>query len=223
MCFPHAGGSAGLFHSWTTWLAPDIELVAVQYPGRQERIEDPFPDSIESLADQITEQLAPFLDLPLSLFGHSMGSALVYEVAGRLEGRCDLTTLFVSGSPAPHDGPPGTLHLTGDDELVAWALELGSAASQAYTVPELRALLMPSLRADRRLVDVYRPARVTPLRTRMIAFGGDADPGCSPGELASWQKATTEELEVRVFPGDHFYLQSRTAELVLEINEFVRR
>ncbi|MEV4443203.1 thioesterase domain-containing protein, partial [Streptomyces sp. NPDC049577] len=34
ICLPFAGGTAGAFHGWARALPDDVELVAVQYPGR---------------------------------------------------------------------------------------------------------------------------------------------------------------------------------------------
>lgn len=72
-------------------------MVAVQYPGRQERRTEPLVDSIEELADLIVPELEPWLDRPLTFFGHSMGASPAYEVALRLEARgTTLLGLFAS-------------------------------------------------------------------------------------------------------------------------------
>ncbi|MDQ0954324.1 surfactin synthase thioesterase subunit [Streptomyces phaeochromogenes] len=84
VCFPHAGGSATFYHPVSRALSPEIDVVAVQYPGRQERRTEPLVDSVEKLADLIVPELEPWLDRPLTFFGHSMGASLAYEVALRL-------------------------------------------------------------------------------------------------------------------------------------------
>jgi surfactin synthase thioesterase subunit len=40
-CFPHAGGAGSYFHPWPAGLAPGIEVLAVQYPGREDRAAEP--------------------------------------------------------------------------------------------------------------------------------------------------------------------------------------
>ncbi|MBI2374780.1 MAG: thioesterase [Deltaproteobacteria bacterium] len=56
-CFPYAGGSAGLFARWVERLPTDIELWAVQYPGRAERFHEPpfrqLPRLVEALGDAL--------------------------------------------------------------------------------------------------------------------------------------------------------------------------
>ncbi|MBL1100444.1 thioesterase domain-containing protein [Streptomyces coffeae] len=42
LCLPHAGGSAGFFHSWGHAFGDDVEVLVARYPGRRERIRAPF-------------------------------------------------------------------------------------------------------------------------------------------------------------------------------------
>lgn len=209
VCFPHAGGVAGMFRSWPGGLPADIEVVAVQYPGRQDRLGERCVEDMRELADRVTAELLPYADLPLALFGHSMGSSVAYEVAARLQeehGRPPCR-LFVSGRCAPHAVAPSAHHLLDDDALIRHARSLGDYDSKAYDVEELRPLLVPSLRSDYTLIENYRPGIPTVLDAPISACGGDQDPACAADELPTWRELTKQEFEVRIFPGDHFYLQ----------------
>ncbi|WP_093799782.1 thioesterase II family protein [Streptomyces sp. Wb2n-11] len=136
VCFPHAGGTATLFHHWPGRIPGDVELLAVQYPGRQERFAEPCIEDMTEPADRITGALEPVLagprPLPLVLFGHSLGSAVAYEVARRLDERHGIVAdrVIVSGRGAPHLERGGKLHLLDDDRLIASARRLGDLASQ---------------------------------------------------------------------------------------------
>jgi hypothetical protein len=72
ICFPHAGGSAAFFLPVARALAPAVNVLAVQYPGRQDRRAEPCIDNIPALADHVSRVLAGLLDRPLALFGHSL-------------------------------------------------------------------------------------------------------------------------------------------------------
>ncbi|MDQ1026936.1 surfactin synthase thioesterase subunit [Streptomyces umbrinus] len=223
VCFPHAGGSAQLFRGWAARLPPDIELLAVRYPGRQERLAEPCRTDMATLADEITTALLPRLDGPLALFGHSMGSSVAYETALRLESRHGVVPrrLLVSARSAPHRARRTGLHLRGDDELVAGVRQLGSLGSEAYDIPELRELLLPTLRADYRLIEDYRPA-APPVRLRapITAYLGRDDPGCVQADVLAWSELTASgDFALRTYPGDHFYLAPREAELVADITK----
>ncbi|MFD7998263.1 thioesterase II family protein [Streptomyces mirabilis] len=222
VCFPHAGGNAQLFHGWAVRLPADVELLAVRYPGRQERLAEPCVEDMDTLADAVTGALLPHLDRPLALFGHSMGSSVAYETALRLESRHGVVPrrLMVSARSAPHRARPTGLHLRADDDLVAGVRRLGDLGSEAYDVPELRELLLPALRADYRLIENYRPARPPRrVRTPITAYLGRSDPGCDPDAVAAWSELSTADFALRTYPGDHFYLAPREAELVADITK----
>jgi pyochelin biosynthesis protein PchC len=100
-CFPHAGGAASYFRGWPAGLAPGIEVLAVQYPGREDRAVEPCLTTVADLADQIQAALGPSLPGTFAFFGHSMGAILAFEVARRIareQGRGP-AHLFVSGRP----------------------------------------------------------------------------------------------------------------------------
>lgn len=227
VCFPHAGGNARLFHGWASRLPADAELLAVRYPGRQERMDEPCVETMDELTDRISEALDPERDLPLVLFGHSMGAAVAYEVAVRLEGPAadgpGPALLLLSGRSAPHRTRPTALHRAADDVLVAGVTRLGTLGGDAYAVPELRELLLPVLRADYRLIETYDRQRPPVLRAPMVAYLGDRDPGVTRPGIEAWSELTEGDFTVRSFPGDHFYLAPREAELTADIAERLAR
>ncbi|MBU3068095.1 alpha/beta fold hydrolase [Nocardia sp. NEAU-G5] len=63
-----------------------VDVLAIQYPGRQDRLREPGITDLAYLADLIAAELACLDDgLPAVFFGHSMGAILAFEVAWRLE------------------------------------------------------------------------------------------------------------------------------------------
>src|SRR6185312_12110242 len=85
VCLPHAGGSAPFFRPVAIALGRDVDVVAVQYPGRQDRRAEKPVSDMAVLADRVADLLRGQSPLPLTLFGHSMGAILAFEVARRLE------------------------------------------------------------------------------------------------------------------------------------------
>jgi len=79
VCFPFAGGAAGYFHWLQALLGSDIEVLGVQYPGRQDRRREPVIEDIRILADQVYEALSLWVAQPLAFFGHSMGAVVAFE------------------------------------------------------------------------------------------------------------------------------------------------
>ncbi|MDF2708689.1 MAG: pyochelin biosynthetic protein PchC [Nonomuraea muscovyensis] len=219
VCFPHAGGAAGFFRTWAARLPHGIELYGVQYPGRQDRIGDGHATTMDDLAGPVAAALEALAGVPVALFGHSMGAAVAHETARRLESRLGrpLAGLVVSGRPAPDRVRHSDVHLGGEQALLDDLRRLGGTSDEVLDDPALRAIVVPTLEADYRLIETYRPAATAPIRTSVCACVSDADPEVEPGEAAAWKHHTTGSFELRVFAGDHFYLVPQEAELVAQV------
>ncbi|GAA2800966.1 alpha/beta fold hydrolase [Kitasatospora sp. CM 4170] len=208
VCLPHAGGAASAFHGWADHFASGVEVLATRYPGRQERIAEECITGMPELADAVTEALLPLLDVPVYLFGHSMGASLGYEVALRLERDhgVRLAGLFVSARKAPHRVNPEPTYLGGDEALIQEVLGLGGTEAQLIRDPDLFELVMPALRADFRIVGTYRAQPGHPVHCPVVGYVGDRDGGIDPVDMAAWADVAAASFDLTVFPGDHFYL-----------------
>ncbi|MEU8119216.1 alpha/beta fold hydrolase [Spirillospora sp. NPDC049024] len=219
VCFPHAGGAAGFFRTWGARLPDGVELYGVQYPGRQDRVREPYAQGIDELTEPVAEVLESMGEVPLALFGHSMGAAVAHETARRLESALGRPQagLIVSGRPAPDRLRPSAVHLGGEPALLEDLRRLGGTSDEVLDDPAMRALILPTLAADYRLIETYRPSDTAPVRTPVCACVSDADPEVDPDEAAGWEYHTTGPFQLRVFPGDHFYLVPQEDELVERI------
>jgi pyochelin biosynthetic protein PchC len=220
VCFPHAGGSASFFRSWGSYLPDTVELAAVCYPGREDRICDPLPECMEELAAPLAAACASLADLPTVFFGHSMGASIAYETALRLEGGygIDLAALCVSGRSAPGSGRRRAF-LPGDDDALGRALvQLGGTDVAALLNSGLRELVLPVIRADYRLIARYDArASARPVSAPLIAYYGVADEDLDERSVGAWAAFTRACFTLRAMPGGHFYLRDDTAGLVHDV------
>lgn len=220
-CLPYAGGSALLFRPWPNHLPENVEICAVQLPGRGVRLrETPFT-RIDELVPALAEGLKPFLDKPFAIFGYSLGAVIGFELARFLRQTATVKPehLFVAGRRAPQI-PANRLprYALLDDEFISELQRLNGTPKEVLENPELAQLMLPIVRADFELDETYSYRSESPLDVPLSAYGGLADTDVSAEQLESWRAQTTASFELRMFPGDHFFLHTSPAPLFQAIN-----
>jgi surfactin synthase thioesterase subunit len=210
-CLPYAGGGARIFRTWADALPGDVQVCALQLPGRDQRLADPPIKWVAEAVDVLSAALRRYLDMPFAFFGHSMGAVLAYEVSRRLFAAFGQapTRLFVSGHSAPHlPRRRPSLHHLPDTDFVAGVRALNGTPVEVFDHPELVDLLLPMLRADFELVETYAELAGPRLSCPVTAMGGDSDAYVPPEDLDAWRSVTCGPFESILFEGGHFYVNS---------------
>ncbi|MFC9268249.1 thioesterase II family protein [Streptomyces zhihengii] len=208
ICFPHAGGSASFYHPLHRALGDAAEVLGVQYPGRQERRAEPPPADLGVLVEGVRAELEEWGDRPYVFFGHSMGAVVAYELARLLERETGAGPLglIASGRRAPGVLVEETVHLRDDHGLVDEVRALSGTAGSLLDDAEVRAMILPSLRADYTAVETYRHTPGPELACPVAVMTGDGDPRVTADHARAWSHHTTGAFTLRTFPGGHFYL-----------------
>ncbi|MFG2608496.1 thioesterase II family protein [Streptomyces sp. NPDC048514] len=223
ICFPHAGGSASFFFPMSQEMSSGIEVMAVQYPGRQDRHTEQPVASVQALAREVFSVLRHWTDLPLALFGHSMGASVAFEVARLLEQEAGIepAALFASGRNAPSQPRSNDIHRLDDDGIVAELQRLSGTDARILGDMELLRLALPAIRSDYKAAETYRYQPGPPLGCPVVGLGGDSDIRVAVEDLAAWSDHTTGTFELQVFPGGHFYLGDQKAAVVNTVSDFL--
>ncbi|MBV9927177.1 MAG: thioesterase [Acidobacteria bacterium] len=210
-CFPYAGGSAQIYRQWPASLPAAVEVCPVQLPGRGNRLlEPPFTTMAEVVA-YLSDAVGPFLDKPFAFFGHSMGAVISFELARSLRRARGVEPrhLFVSGRRAPQlprTRPP--IHQLPAPELIEELRRLNGTPREVLANAELMQLMLPVIRADFAVVSSFRYTAEPPLGCPITALGGLQDEDVPREHLEAWREQTSAACTVRMFAGDHFFLQS---------------
>jgi medium-chain acyl-[acyl-carrier-protein] hydrolase len=209
-CFPYAGGGDSIFRSWQQILSNTIEVCPVQLPGRGSRITESPCTDINQLVRDAGEALAPYLDQPFALFGHSMGALLAFELSRHLRTEYSVQPvhLFASGRCSPQSpNEPFDLKLF-ESELPEMLRRNNGTPKEALEDPELMELVLPVLRADWALCKSYIYTPEPPFSFPITAFGGLDDRGVPRRFIEGWREHTTGPFVLRMLPGDHFFLNT---------------
>lgn len=229
LCLPHAGGSASFYFPLSRRLAPGAEMLAVQYPGRQDRHREPPIADIGDLADRIVAALPAGGGRPLALFGHSMGAVVAFEVARRLAAgpAGPPAVLIVSGRRAPSRQVAEMVHQLDDAGVLGELKKLSGTDARVLGDEELLRMILPAIRADYRALARYVAAwDAAPdeagVSCPIVALTGDRDPVAPVADVLAWAGHTTGPFESKVFPGGHFYLADQQEEVTRTIRDALK-
>lgn len=220
-CFSHAGVGASAYRLWPAAFPPEIEVVAIQLPGREGRLRDVPYSSIREMVAAIETALRAQLDLPYAFFGHSLGSVVAYELARSIERRGERgpAHLFVSGRRPPRiPDPLPPMHALPRAEFIDEVQRrYGGIPAAILEQGDVMELLLPCLRSDIAALETHEFAPGPPLSCPISAFGGTEDDRTPRAHLDAWRDETSAEFRVLEFSGDHFYLTARREQLIAEI------
>lgn len=225
-CFPYAGGGASIYRGWEHYMPAGVEVWSAQLPGRGGRFKEPAIATMDALVTAAAVAIKPFLDLPVSLFGHSVGAMASFELAHLLadEFGVSVSHLFVSAARGPHLPRNGhRIHDLPDEEFITELKALNGTPPEVLENPELMRMVSLTLRADFAIADTYSSSGRPPLNCPITAFGGLEDNLVSREELEGWRSQTTASFDLWQLPGDHFFIHTADTLLLPILSREIKR
>jgi medium-chain acyl-[acyl-carrier-protein] hydrolase len=225
-CLPYAGGGSGIFRNWPEAVESWIDPVPVQLPGRDARLMEKAFRDVRTLVEPLAEGLIPYMDQPFALFGHSLGALIAFELCKHLRanGGPAPVRLFVSAYQSPQLPRRGkTLHRMTDFEFMEELRELQGTPEAVLRDRELMQLLLPIIRADFEMHETYAYQPSAPLDCPVSAFGGMQDSHITETDLCAWRDMTTSSFSFKMFPGDHFFVNTARKSILRWISDDLAR
>lgn len=214
--FPQAGGDTSLYNRWQPALAPHIQVMPVQLPGRGVRLGEAGPDNMDQVMDLLLPAMPAFEGAPYILFGSSMGGWIAYELYLRLmaAGLTGPEALFICASNDPY-AERRLPDLEGRDraQQVAALTAFNPGFAEIAASEELLDLLLPTIQSDFRICRNYRPSSREKLRIPLHAFAGEADQIVPMENMTGWQPLTSGPYHLDQVPGDHFFIEEKPAQI----------
>lgn len=216
-CFPYGGAGASCYYGWQASLPHQVDVAAVEYPGRDGRWAEAACFSVDELAEDFLRQEGASCEGRFALFGHSLGALVGFEATRILRDRGQPLpeVLFVSGSPAPHipRSRPMISHLPKQEflETLVREFDISKALLEDSTVAEI---VYPILRADFQVVEGYKYNDMAPLDCSIVALGGTQDAEASEASVSAWRRQTNAGFELCLIEGGHFFISEKQAQVL---------
>jgi amino acid adenylation domain-containing protein len=214
LCVPPAGLGSGRYQEWQAALGPDVSVIGVAPPGRDDRLHDPHPSTLDEMVTAITREVVELVkpDQPLVVFGESFGGMVAYEITRRLgdQGRWP-TALVIAATEPPH------LRQT-PEEL----LRLAGSELPADFDDDTRELVLELVRRDVELTGDYQIPSDPGVDTPVLVCGGDDDDLATPEKLDQWSQFLDMPVQRRRFPGGHPFALDPGSEIPALLGSILR-
>lgn len=221
VCLPFAGAGPSIYSGWSGPASP-IAVRPASFPGKERRVAETPLSNLRAAAELVATDILAYARERdrVSLFGHCyLGSVLAYEVALRIQLKRPelLSTLFVSASRPPCVSRHYGVSELSDTALIARLKQLTGFSHPALEIPEMRALLMPALRADFLMDETYEPREKILCQCSLVAIAAESDASVSPNEVLGWKDYVAEDVEFWQVEGGHMYLMESPREIAARV------
>jgi surfactin synthase thioesterase subunit len=209
---PYAGGGRYSLVGLTPFLPAHFEHVALELPGRGQRVAEDLLTDLPLLVDDLLRQLtARRTGASYLLYGHSMGGILGHELLRRLaRAGAEMPRHFlVSGCAAPcRERYLKKRHRLSDGLLTQELMKLGGLPPEVLASEELMHFCLPIIRADIQALEqhAYQPAAAYPVPLTVVA--GTTE-GLDEDDLGDWGRETCAPVRKLRLPGNHFFINQQ--------------
>lgn len=212
ICLPYAGGSARVYSKWVNMLDKSIEVISPELTGREKRYNEPYYENLKEAVEDIYKNIRLIIDSgPYSLFGHSMGSLLTFELYYKLKekGHREPEAIFFSGKAAPNIPVKEKVHLYSEKQILKKISSLGGTPKEVLDNKDILNFYLPIIRADYKIIETYEYKQKNSLISSPchILYGSEDDIALE--ELLAWENHTYDIPKFYEICGGHFFIKDQ--------------
>jgi surfactin synthase thioesterase subunit len=216
ICLPFAGGSKYSYYRYVK-LAPEwLEVIPVDLPGRGARLNERLLTDMQAVVDDVLSNIRRYMDSPYVLYGHSMGALTVLLLTRRIrkEGLRMPLHLFVTGhgGPSANDSKIIRYNLP-ENELIEELNVLDGMPGEIIKDKFLLRFFLPVIRADFKAIETFTYSPEQKLDIPITCVIGREEK-ISLEKAKAWENETTARVDVRQFPGKHFFIYQHDKEIM---------
>ncbi|MEN8904391.1 MAG: thioesterase domain-containing protein [Clostridiales bacterium] len=227
-CLPYAGGSATIYNKWKKYTSENIKLIPVELAGRGRRFNEKSYENIEESVNDIFSKIRNELEeSKYALFGHSMGSFLIYKLYQKiLSEKLPLPIhMFFSGRYAPNRSDnKRPYHKLSDEDLKIEIKKIGGTPDEIFENHELWDVFGKILREDYRILDNHSFCKeIEKVNCNISVLTGNKDILVKDYDLNEWRNFTYGDFNLYTFDGGHFFINIEYSEIILLINHILKK
>jgi len=229
-CLPYCAGGASILTQWHELLPENVEVCAIQFPGREERGDEKPYTNVNNLIKKLAEVMEPLLTTPVAFYSHSSGSWIALELVRYLRDNLDVhpVKFMVGGAKAAHlESDFQFLKAIQPDEVykdknisnIKGHLRSLEISDSILENDQVFNEMLPSLRADILLGKNYDYNEAAPLDCPIVAFAGKDDSVFNEEQIKEWEKHSTSDFSFNWVEGGHMFCRDSKEELLETIKE----
>ncbi|MBU3188241.1 thioesterase [Clostridium bowmanii] len=224
-CIPYSGASATVYLKWAQHLNKNIEIHAVELPGRGLKAGEKLCTDIDDIVEKIFKDVSEEIDetSEYAILGHSLGGLIAYELYYKLMKSKYKKPLhiFISGSKSPHlridERDSYKLPLEKLKDLI---LKYGlTTSNEIFMNKEVMDFFLPIIRADFKIGDTYNYIKKEKkIASDMTVLVGTKDNSMSIDDAQAWEELVSGDFKLKKFNGGHFFIKDYEDDILEHIN-----
>lgn len=224
LCVPYAGGTSLCYRSFKCYLPNWLHMTTVSLPGRGGESADSFEDVVEDIYERYAYI---FQNNDYALFGHSMGSTMVFELVYKIMERGGALPkhVFFSGRRVPQRSfLYNRIANRAPEEFNKEIIKLGGIPDLLLQSPEAFEFFMEQIYKDVLLLEsyTYKEGRNI-LEIDISVFYGKDDEKLDEKESEYWKWVTNKNCNIYGFEGAHFFINENANEVVSIISNELKK